>query len=227
MAKLIRKSFAVIGLGRFGAALAKTLYASGADVLAIDCEREKVNDIEPFCTQAVCADAANERVLSKLGVNSFDMVVICIGGDVEASVYVTLACKQLNVKTITAKAQNVRHREILEKIGADRVYIPEEHMGEKIAEQLLRPNMIEILSFSEGFKIVEIVTPQIWQNKSLIELDLRNKEKISIILIKRGEEIIAAPGGDCLLLADDTLVISGAGADIRKLSSKATKEVQV
>jgi trk system potassium uptake protein TrkA len=221
-----QKTFAVIGVGRFGSVLARELHESGAEVLAVDSDPERVNEIEPFCTQAVCADAANERVLDKLGIHNFDVVIVCIG-EIEASVFVTLTCKQAGVPKLIAKAQNRRHREILEKIGADRVVIPEEEMGEKVAAALLTPNVIEIMSFSEKFRMVEVITPEIWQNRALKELNLRNTAGVAIILIKRGTEIIATPSGDCILLPDDILVVAGSNADIGKLSAQATKEVPV
>ncbi len=226
MARTVKKTFAVIGIGRFGTTVTRVLHESGAEVLAVDTDREKINGIEPFCTQAVCADAANERVLDKLGIRNFDVVVVCIG-ETEASVFVTLTCKQLGVKKLIAKAQNRRHRDILEKLGADRVVIPEEEMGEKIAQMLLSPNMIEIMSFSDSFRMVEIITPEKWKSRALKDLNLRNTEGIAIILVQRGEEVIATPSGDCVLLADDILVVAGANEDILRLSRKATKEVPI
>lgn len=225
MAKVIKKQYAVIGLGRFGTALTKGLFAEGAEVLAIDSDIEKVNDIEPFCTQAICADATDESVLERVGIRNLDVVVVCIANDIESSIFVTLTCKQLGVPRVIAKAQNERHRHVLKKIGADIVIVPEEEMGAKLASNLVKPNMIEVMSLSDKFRMVEIRTPLKWQHKTLIQLNLRNAEKITIVLIKRGDDIIVTPAGDCELLPDDILVIAGSYADTKRLSAKATEAV--
>lgn len=225
MAKIVKNQYVVIGLGRFGIALTKCLFAEGAEVLVIDRDPEKINEIDAYCTQAVCADATDERVLAKLGVRNLDVAIVCIASDIESSIFVTLLLKQLGIPKIIAKAQDAKHKHVLEKIGADYVIVPEEEMGEKLAVSLVKPNMIEVLSLSNQFRIVEIRTPQKWQGKSLLELNLRTTERISIILIKRGETVIAPPTAECVLLPDDILVIAGAVADIKRLSTKATAKV--
>ncbi len=225
MSKQTKKQFLVVGLGRFGTSLCKALYRDNADVLAIDEDQEKVNEIDNFCTQAVCANATDERVLTRLAVNNFDVAAVCISKNIEASIFVTLMLKQLGVKYVIAKAQNKFHKTVLEKIGADSVVIPEEEMGEKLAASLSKPNMIEVMSLTDNFKIVEIKTPQKWQNKTLVQLNLRNTEKVSVILIKRGDEVIVTPGGTCALLPDDILVIAGQTSDTERLSKKTTQSV--
>lgn len=220
-----KTTFAVIGLGRFGIALTKKLFKEGAEVLVIDRDPEKINEIDAFCTQAVCADATDERVLIKLGVRNLDVAIVCIASEIESSIFITLSLKQLGVAKIIAKAQDSKHKHVLQRIGADYVIVPEEEMGEKLAATLLKPNMIEVLSLSDRFRMVEIRTPSKWQGKNLAELDLRNTERISIVLIKRGEDVIAPPTGDCILEADDILVIAGTIADTKRLSNKATGKV--
>ena len=220
-----KKQYAVIGLGRFGTALTRELFAEGAEVLAIDSDQDKVNDIEPYCTQAICADAADEAVLEKIGIRNLDVAIVCIASDIESSIFITLTCKQLGVNQVIAKAQNERHRHVLKKIGADIVIVPEEEMGAKLAANLLKPNMIEIMSLSDNFRMVEIKTPQKWQHKTLLQLNLRVTEKVTIVLIKRGKEIIVTPGGECELLPEDILVIAGTYADTKRLSNKATERV--
>ena len=225
MAKVVKKQYGVIGLGRFGIALTKELHAEGADVLAIDSDPDKVNEIEPYCTQAICADATDEAILDKIGIRNLDVIIVCIASDIESSIFITLTCKQIGVPKVIAKAQNERHRHVLKKIGADMVIVPEEEMGSKLAANLVKPNMIEIMSLSQNFRMVEIRTPQKWQHKTLIQLNLRNTEKVTIVLIKRGDEIIVTPGGECELLPDDILVIAGTYTDTKRLSNKATETV--
>ena len=225
MAKVIKKQYAVIGLGRFGMALVRGLNAEGPEILVIDSDPDKVNEIEPYCTQAICADATDEAVLEKIGIRNLDVVIVCIAGDIESSIFVTLTCKQLGVPKVIAKAQNERHRHVLKKIGADMVIVPEEEMGAKLAANLVKPNMIEIMSLSDNFRMVEIRTPIKWRNRTPAQLNLRNTEKVTIVLIKRGDEIIVTPNAQCELLPDDILVIAGTYTDTKRLSSKATETV--
>lgn len=224
MAK-VKTTFAVIGLGRFGIALTKKLFNEGAEVLVIDRDQEKINEIDAYCTQAVCADATDERVLVKLGVRNLDVALVCIASEIDSSIFITLSLKQLGVSKVIAKAQDAKHKHVLQRIGADYVIVPEEEMGEKLAASLVKPNMIEILSLSDKFRMVEIRTPTKWRGKKLAELDLRNTERISIVLIKRGEDVIAPPAGDDVLEPEDILVICGTVADTKRLSAKATGKV--
>ena len=225
MAKAIKKEFLVIGLGQFGTALTKQLYEEGASVLVIDKDPDKINEIDAFCTQAVCADATDERALERLGIKNLDIAVVCIASEIEASVFITLALKQMGLPLVIAKAQNDKHKHILEKIGADRVIVPEEEIGIKLAGNLTRPNMVEILSLNEQFRIIEIKTPAKWQNKSLIQLKLTTTERVTILLVKRGDQIIVTPGGDCVLLEGDILLISGSLADTKRVAGKATQAI--
>ncbi len=225
MAKAIKKEFLVIGLGQFGTALTKQLYEEGASVLVIDKDPDKINEIDAFCTQAVCAYATDERALERLGIKNLDIAVVCIASEIEASVFITLALKQMGLPLVIAKAQNDKHKHILEKIGADRVIVPEEEIGIKLAGNLTRPNMVEILSLNEQFRIIEIKTPAKWQNKSLIQLKLTTTERVTILLVKRGDQIIVTPGGDCVLLEGDILLISGSLADTKRVAGKATQAI--
>lgn len=217
--------FVVIGLGRFGTALTQALYESGAEVLAIDKDEEKVNDIAPFCTHSVCADATDERNLVQLGINNMDVAVVCIASNIESSIFITLMCKQLGISRVISKASDERHKLVLERIGADKVIIPETAMGERLAAMLIKPNVVEIMTLADSFRMVEIHTPKRWIDKSLIELDLRKTERVNIVVIKRGDEIITSPSADCKLLADDLIVIAGSTDDIQRLSNKANGKI--
>ena len=214
-----KNQYVVFGLGRFGVSLTKALYDYGAEVLCVDSDEEKVNEIAPFCTHAVCADATDERNLEQLGINNMDVAIVCIASNIESSIFITLLCKQLGIPKVIAKASDERHKLVLEKIGADTVIIPEEDMGERLAAMMAKPNVVEIMTLADSFRMVEIRTPKRWQDKTLIELDLRNTEHVNIVVIKRGDEIITSPAGDCKLLADDLIVIAGAVADIKRLSN--------
>ena len=207
MAKAVKREFVVIGLGLFGTSLTRKLYEDGASVLVIDKDPDKINEIDAYCTQAICADATDERILEKLGIKNMDVGIVCIASEIEASIFITLTLKQMGLPLVIAKAQNERHKDILKKIGADLVLVPEEEMGMKIGGQLTKPNMIEILSLNEKFRIIEIKTPVKWQNKTLMQLKLTVTEKVTILLIKRGDEVIVTPDGSCTLLPDDIIVL--------------------
>lgn len=221
----IKKQYVVFGLGRFGFALTKALYEYGAEVLAIDKDEEKVNDISPYCTHAVCADATDDNNLNQLGINNMDVAIVCLASNIEASIFVSLMCKQMGIPQIFSKARDEKHRLVLQKIGVDWAFIPEETMGEKLAATLLKPNMVEIMTLTDKFRMVEIRTPKKWQDKTLAELDLRNTEHVNLVVVKRGDDVIASPGGDCKLLADDLLIIAGTVNDTKRLSNKATEQV--
>lgn len=220
-----KNQYVVFGLGRFGAALTKSLYDYGAEVLAVDRDEERVNDIAPFCTHAVCADATDERNLERLGINNMDVAIVCIASNIESSIFVTLMCKQMGIPKVISKASDERHKLVLERIGADSVIIPEEAMGERLASMLVKPNVVEIMTLADSFRMVEIRTPKRWLDKTLIELNLRNTERVNIVVIKRGDEIITSPAGDSKLLEDDLLVVAGSVEDIKRLSNKATGKV--
>lgn len=217
------QQFVVIGLGRFGNSVATTLASLGKEVLAIDTHPELIKKIENQVSGAVVADSTANDVLYSLGVQNFDCVINCIGEDMQASILTTIICKDLGVKYIVAKAQNEIHRKVLERIGADMVIFPETYMGKKVAQTLANPSQNEIISLTENFKIVEIPLPETWFDKTLEELNIRKKFKISIIFIKRGEEVIS-PEADTKLLQGDTLLVAG---DINKINSisNRTKEV--
>lgn len=221
----LRKQYVIFGLGRFGTALTKALNDYGAEVLVIDKDEEKVNDIAEFCTHSVCADATDESTLNKLGIKNMDVAIVCIASNIEASIFISLMCKQMNIPTVIAKARDERHRLVLQRLGVDMAFIPEEAMGEKLAASLIKPNMVEIMTLTDKFQMVEIRTPKKWQDKTLAELDLRNTEHVNLVVVKRGDDIIPSPGGDCKLLADDLLIIAGTVNDTKRLSNKATEKV--
>ena len=217
-----KNQYVVFGLGRFGTALTHALYDYGAEVLAVDIDEDAVNDIAPHCTHAVCMDATDAQNLEKLGINNMDVAIVCVASNIESSIFITLMCKQMGIPKVIAKARDEMHKLVLERIGADSVIIPETAMGERLAAMLAKPNVVEIMTLANSFRMVEIHTPKRWVDKTLIELNLRNTERVNIVVIKRGDEIITSPTADCKLLVDDLLVVAGAVEDINRLSNKAT-----
>lgn len=225
MKKNLKKQYVIFGLGRFGTALTKALHEYGAEVLVIDEDEEKINEIAPFCTHAVSCDATDEHNLEKLGINNMDVAIVCISSNIESSIFISLMCKQLGIPTVISKAFDERHKLVLQKIGVDHVFIPEEAMGEKIAATLVKPNMVEVMTLTDDFHMVEIRTPKKWQDKTLAELDLRNTEHVTLVVIKRGDEVIASPGANDKLLEGDLLVLAGTVTDTKRISNKATATV--
>lgn len=213
------KQFAVIGIGRFGESLIRELSRMGYDVLAIDIDEERVNDTVDIATHAVQCDAMDEETLKALGIRNFDVVIVAIGDNIQSNILTTIILKELGVKKVIAKAQNALHGKVLEKIGADIVIFPERDMAIKVARSLVSHNFLEQINLSSTYSIIELFTPKAFINKNLLALDLRKKMHVSIMAIRRGEEIIVAPGPDQTIFYGDVLVILGNNEDLEKIST--------
>lgn len=184
------KAYAVFGLGRYGSAVARELAANGAEVLGVDIDDETVNDAIadiPFCK---CADVTDPEVIRQLGISNFDVVIISMAANLEASVMAVMLCKEAGVKTVIAKASSEMNCRILEKIGADRVIFPEKEYGIRLAKNLVSSGFVDILDLSEDVSMVELDVRPEWCNKSLIELDLRKKYSINIVAITENDNVI-------------------------------------
>ena len=211
------KSFVIIGLGRFGTAIASELSALGHEVLAVDVDEERVQQVADHVTHAVTGDGRNIEVLRALGVRNFDCVVVAMGSDVGNSALITLNLKELGVKEVICKAQSHVHSRVLEKIGADRVVFPEYEMGVKLAQGLSSSNVLNFIELSEDYGILELSAPQSWQGKSLRELDVRNRHHVNVIAIRKNGELNVAPSPDLPLESGDQVVALGRYEDINLL----------
>jgi trk system potassium uptake protein TrkA len=216
----MKKQFVVIGLGRFGSSLAKTLYSLGHEVLAVDENEEAVQEIVEHVTHAVQADATDESSLNALGIRNFDVAVIAIGNDMQASILVTLMLKELGLKYIVSKAMNDLHAKVLYKIGADRVVFPEREMGVKIANNLISSNILEYIELSEDYSIVETQTLSEWIGKNLVEINMRTKYGVNVMAIKRNSKINISPKPDDIIEEGDTLIVVGKNDDLSRLSER-------
>jgi trk system potassium uptake protein TrkA len=214
------KQFVVIGLGRFGSSVAKTLYSLGNEVLAIDKDEETVQNISDFVTHAVQADATDESTIRSLGIRNFDVAVVTIGSDIQSSVMVTLLLKELGIKYVIAKAHNDLHAKVLYKIGADRVVFPERDMGVRVAHNLCTSNILDFIELSPDYNIIELTAIEEWHNKSLRELDMRNKYGFNVMAIKRDNEIDVSPGADDVIKPGDVLVVISTNENIRKFENE-------
>ena len=218
--------FAVIGLGRFGQTVALTLANEGNEVLAIDREERHIHEIENYVSGTAVADVTATGVLNTLGIKNFDCVIVSIGEDMEASILTTLACKDLGVKLVVAKANSEAHKEILERIGADVVVFPEDYTGQKVAKMLSNPSVNEVMKLTDKFKVAEIATPDNWQDKTILELDVRRKYHISIIVIKR-DDYVLYPEAETELRRGDVLLVAGEPKKIEALSSDTSDVIDV
>ncbi|HHX23508.1 MAG TPA: TrkA family potassium uptake protein [Thermoanaerobacterales bacterium] len=211
------KQFIVIGLGRFGSSIAKTLYNLGYDVLGIDNNEEIVQNIASSITHSVQADATDENTLKALGVRNFDVAIVSIGDDIQASILVTLILKEMGIKYVVGKAQNELHGKVLYKIGADRVIFPERDMGIRVAHNLVSSNILDYIELSPDFSIVEVNAIPEWINKTLRQLNMRTKYGLNVMAIKRNNEVMISPHADDMILENDVLVVVGQKQDIEKL----------
>ena len=203
------KQYLVIGLGRFGTSVAKTLYEAGENTLGIDVSEELVQDRinNNILKNAIIGDASDGKILKDIGAENFDVAFVCIG-DIEASVMIALNLKELGKKSIIAKAINKKHGKVLTKIGATEIVYPEEHMGKRIAELTMNTDIIEHLKFTDNFVLVEVKAPSIFWNNSLIKLDVRNKYNINIVGIKKSKgEFLPNPTANVVIEEGDVLVI--------------------
>jgi len=212
------KQFAVIGLGRFGTSVARTLYELGYDVLGVDSEEEKTQDVVNMLTHVVQADATDDEALRSLGLRNFDVVVVAIGHDLQASILVTLLLKELGVDQVVVKAASELHGRVLQKIGADRVVFPERDMGVRLAHSLVATNILDYIELSPDYGMVEMSATEDLSGSSLRELDLRARFGVSVVAIRKASgEVLVAPGAEDMVDEGDVVVIIGMSKNIARL----------
>lgn len=209
--------YTVIGLGRFGSRIAEELSGHNSDVLAIDQDGELIDKIADKVTRAVVADAKNKDTLKSLGVADSDCAIVAIASDLAASVLITMNLKSLGVKKIVCKAYDNLHREILEKLGADQVVIPEQVVADKLAVNLTSPDVLEYINLSSDYGIMELVAPKEWEGKNLRELNVRAKYGVNIIAVRAGDRIFVTVDPDRKTEKDDILVLLGAYPNLEKV----------
>lgn len=205
------RQYLVVGLGRFGSSVAETLYKAGESVLAIDNNEDRVQEAinKDIIDNAVEVDCTNEKSLADLGINNFDVAFVSIGTNIQSSILITLTLKEIGIKRIICKAVNQAHGKVLEKIGADEIVFPETYMGQRVALQEMKPNIIEHLKFSEDFIIIEVKAPKSFIKKDLLGLDLRSTYNLNVIAIRSGDNnLIEIPSAGTIIREGDTLVIA-------------------
>jgi trk system potassium uptake protein TrkA len=225
----MKKQFVVIGLGRFGFSVAKTLAKYGSEVIAIDREEERVKKVAEFVSYAVQLDAMDEKALRSVGIQNVDTAIVSIGEKIESSILVVMILKEMGIKNIIAKATTTLHGKVLENLGVHRIIYPERDMAVRVAHSLIRPSIVEQLELSEEYSIVELPTPAHIIGKTLKDSQLRSKYRVNLIAIKRKvttekgivkEAWNVNPVPTDVMEEGDILVLIGLNEDIDKLGTK-------
>ncbi|MFH5882110.1 MAG: potassium channel family protein [Candidatus Izemoplasmataceae bacterium] len=219
---MAKKTFAVIGLGRFGYSVVEELIKSDFDVLVIDRDEQRVNKVAKIATHAVVLDTSDEGALRDVGIQSIDHVIVAIGKDIEDSILTTLILKELGVKKVTVKVQNEYHEKVVLRLGADEVIQPEQIAGRRLAHRIVTNNILEFYDLNETHSFIVIEsTPKLYDT-TVVNLDLRSKYNINLVAIKRGEEVII-PGPEEAFSEKDQLLLVGKNTDLHKFSTWCSK----
>lgn len=215
----MKKSFLVIGAGRFGTSVARTLSTLGHDVMVVDKDEAIIQNISSEFTDAVTADVTSEASLKAIGVRDFDAAVLAIGFDIQASIMAAIFLVELEAKYIVAKAQTDLHGKVLNKVGVNRVVYPERDMGHKIARSLIAPTIIDMIELSDDYSVVEVTAPDEMVGKTLVGLDLRARYGISVIALRRnsGGKTVISPAAEDTIEANDIIVAIGENKHLKKL----------
>lgn len=206
--------FVIIGLGRFGASIGKELIELGYEVLGVDRDEEKVQELSGVLTHVVIADATEEDSLRSIGARNFDCGVVAIGDDVQASILAAILLKELGVKKVVAKAVSELHGRVLERMGVDRIVYPERDMGIRVAHQLVSPNLLDYIELSDQYTIAELGVPACLSGKSIEEMNPRGRYGCSIVALNKPQGMIVAPTASDVLAEGDVMVVIGTNRQI-------------
>lgn len=211
-------SFAIFGMGRFGKGVAEILLDAECEVIIIDKYEDNIQGLADRATYAVRADVREPGALESIGISNVDVVVIAMAGDLEANIMTAMYAKEVGVPKIVAKCGSPLHGSILNKIGVDKVVYPEKEMGKRVAKNLLSGDFVDMIDLSSKFSIAEMMVPAAWAGKSLKELDLRDKYRINVLAVRRGEEdITVAIDPAAPLSENEMLLILGNNNDLNNL----------
>ncbi len=213
------KQIAVLGLSRFGASVARSLAAMDVEVLGVDLNEEKVNDFSRELTHTVQADILDDNALDMLGLPEFDVVVLCIK-DIEISCLATIALKDHGARYVVAQASGDAHAQILNRIGADKIIMPERDMGIRVAKSLAGNNIMDYMELSSTHSLLEMEVPEEWVDRSLIDCKIRNKYGLNVVAIRSGANLLVSPTGDDVFRRGDIIVVVGENGVLDKFSSR-------
>jgi len=224
----MKKQIVIIGLGRFGISVAKTLYGIGHDVLALDTDEKSVQSISADITHSIQADGTNENVLRELGISNFDIAIVAIGSAVEASVLCTILLKKIGVPYVIARADNELHGSILEKIGADKVVYPEQEMGDRVAHVVTLTDVSYYMPLVAGYGVARLAAPAYLIGKQVSDAGFgpKGKFEVAVLLIQREKEIIVTPSLQEIIRENDVLVTAGSSDNLEKLLQEARKNAE-
>lgn len=215
----MKKQFLVVGLGRFGSSLTRTLVENGHEVLAVDKDPELVQDIAPYATHALQADCTDEMVLKELGASNFTHAVVAIGDDLQSSILTTLLLKEMKIPYVIAKARDDMHGNVLKKIGADKIIYPERDMAVRLAHQLSSNSIIDYIELSDEYHIIEMLAPPAMDGLSLQKLNIRARFGCTILAIKSEQKINIAPSAEDTIEAGNALLLIGSHEQVRQLET--------
>jgi trk system potassium uptake protein len=213
-----QKEFAVIGLGRFGRAVVRTLSEKGYSVLGVDRDPAIVQYISESCTQAVVVDSTNEDSLRALDIASFDTVVVAIGTDFESNLITAVALKALGVRRVICKALSRRQKDILLRVGVDHVVLPEADAGRRLGIELAAPNLLEQIAFGDSHSVLEFRAPSSMTGQTLAQLDLRNNYGANVVAVRHESSVTVSPDADQVIEANDIIIVIGRTEKIAKLA---------
>lgn len=212
------KQYTVIGLGRFGSSVARTLAQIGHEVVVIDIKEELVDALSDITTTGLIGDATNKDILKAAGVKEVDAVIVCVT-EFEASIMTVIGCKEVGAKHIIAKAKNDSHKEILQKIGADHIVVPERDSGMRLAHNLSSRNVLDIIRLSNDYEIIEILAPEKWVGKTLSQIDLRNKYGVNVLGITHKNGVfIGDPTASTDIKPQDRMLVMGSISELDKFT---------
>ena len=213
------KQFAVIGMGRVGSSLVKTLDSLGHDVLGIDWDEDLIQDLSTELPNAhlVVADATEPPVLRDLGLEHFDGAAVVIGENIQASVLATLVLKDLGVPLVLSRANNQLHARVLERVGADHVVQPEKEFGEFLARRMSTPGIMDYLELGRDEALIELEVPSEWIGRSLAELQLHRKKGLTVLAIKGEGKEGSIPRPETPFNKGDVLIVGGAKEELDRL----------
>jgi len=212
-----QKQYIVVGLGRFGRAIAETLCQDGAEVLGVDCNMDMVERMRDELTQTIQMDAMDRDALETLGVQDFDIIFVTMGSDIRASGTIVLLLKELGARRIIAKAHDEFHGRMLEKLGADQVLFPERDMGRRVAHSLISGNVIEFMELSTQYSMAEIRPKPEWIGRTLKELAMRSRMDINVVAIRNGDAVNAMPQPETRINEGDVMLVVISENALKKL----------
>lgn len=213
----MKKTYAVLGLGRYGTAVAQELAAAGAEVLAVDVNQGLVNSVATTIPVVKCADITDPEVFDLLGIGNMDVVIVAMGSHLEASVMAVMLCKEAGVPTVIAKCATETHGKILEKVGADQTIIPEQESGFRLAMNLLSSGFVDMMELTDQVSLIELDVKSAWVGKGLIDLNLRKKYGINVVAIRDNQDISVTIDPTAPLKKEEKLVVIADTEKLRKL----------